>query len=57
MEPQSLSSTRQGCLIDAWQRSRYFFLGKKAADGWRSAETPVLGSKLRQVLPLLSDLL
>lgn len=34
-----------------------FFLGKKAADGWGSAETPVLGSELRQVPPLVSSLL
>lgn len=57
MEPQSPSSTLQGCLIDVWQGARYFFLGNKASDAWRSAVTPVLGSKPRRVLPLLGSLL
>lgn len=58
MEPQSPSSTHQACLIDVWQGARYylFSLEKEVDDGLGSAETLVLSSQLRLVLPLLRSL-
>lgn len=52
MEPQSPSSTHRGCLTDVWQGARYylFLWGKEASDSCRSADTPLLGSKLRPLL-------